>query len=61
MLDAYHEASKRAIDEAEELVSRAIELREHAKAMLERANELAYEYAVAKGAADKAEANAIPW
>ena len=52
MLDAYNAASKRATDEAEDLLARAMDLREHAKACLARANELAYEYAKAQDAVE---------
>ena len=55
MLDAYNAASKRATDEAEDLLARAMDLREHAKACLARANELAYEYAKAQDAYDSSE------
>ena len=54
MLQAYNDASKRLTGEAELLIATGIAMREQAMAMLERANQLAYEYAKVKDAADKA-------
>ncbi len=45
MLQTYREAARVQIEEAEVAIERALALREHAMAMLARAEELALEYA----------------
>ena len=65
MMNAYNKEAKKLTDEAEELIARGIAMREDAMQMLERANAIAHEYALAKDKALTAqqvmEEDSIDW